>query len=225
MCFSATADLVAAAVVAPVGVVALRWAPTRADLPIASLPLLFALHQGIEAFVWLGVDGRVSEGVQRAAILGYLVIAQIVLPLLVPVGVRAIEPVPWRRRALFVPLAAGVAVGVWMAYVLAVDDLGAYVGRSALVYETDYRIGPVAGSLYVLATLGAVLLTSRRRLLLLGIVNLIGFVVAFAIRYESVTSVWCLYAALTSAIVLLHLRARRDECFVATRYASGPVAR
>ncbi len=97
MCFSATADLVAAAAVAPVGILALRWAPTRADLPIASLPMLFAVHQGIEAFVWLGFDGRVSAGAQEAAIIAYLLIAQVVLPLLVPLGVRAIEPVAWRR--------------------------------------------------------------------------------------------------------------------------------
>lgn len=211
MCFSATADLVAAAAVAPVGVIALRWAPTRADLPIAALPMLFAVHQAIEAFVWFGFDGRVSEGTQQAAILAYLVIAQLVLPLLVPIGVRAIEPVAWRRRALLIPLAAGVAVAAWVTYVITIEDLSAHTEAHAIVYETDYRIGPISTALYAIATLGAVLLTSRRRLLLLGLVNLAGFAGAAYLRYESVTSVWCLYAALTSAVVLVHLDARRRE--------------
>lgn len=218
MCFSATADLVAAAAVAPVGVVALRWAPTRADLPIAALPMLFAVHQAIEAFVWFGFDDRVSAGVQQAAILAYLVIAQIVLPLLVPLGVRAIEPVAWRRRALLVPLAAGLAVAAWVVYVITVEELGAHPQAHAIVYETDYRIGPISTALYAIATLGAILLTSRRPLLWLGLVNAVGFGGAALIRYESVTSVWCVYAALTSAVVLLHLDARRRE----ERASSGP---
>ncbi|MBO9531689.1 MAG: hypothetical protein J7513_01820 [Solirubrobacteraceae bacterium] len=211
MCFSATADLTAAAIVAPVGVVALRMAPTRADFPIAALPLLFAVHQGVEAFVWFGLQGTVSVGVMNAAILAYLLIAQIVLPLLVPLGVRAIEPVPWRRRALLFPLAAGAAVAVWVVYVLNVEEIAAHVDRHALVYETDYRLGPISTALYAVATLGAVLLTSRRELLVFGLVNAAGFVGAALVRYESVTSVWCVYAALTSAVVLLHLQVRRRE--------------
>lgn len=211
MCFSAQADLTAAALVAPVGLLAIQWAPTKADLPIAALPLLFAVHQGIEAFVWLGLDGDVSQGVMRTAILAYLVIAQIVLPLLVPIGVRAIEPVPWRRRALLVPLAAGIAVACWVVYVLAIESIGAHAEQHAIVYDTDYRIGPISTALYGIATLGAVLMTSRRPLLIFGLVNAVGFAAAALVRYESVTSVWCLYAALTSGIVLLHLRARQRE--------------
>ncbi len=186
-------------------------APTRADLPIAALPLLFAVHQGIEAFVWLGLDGRVSAGVKHAAIVAYLLIAQIVLPILVPIGVRAIEPVAWRRRALLVPLAAGLAVAAWVVYVLNVEEVAAHAEANALIYETDYRLGPISTALYGLATLGAVLLTSRRELLALGLVNAVGFAAAALVRYESVTSVWCAYAALTSAVVLWHLRARRAE--------------
>lgn len=211
MCFSATADLVAAAAVAPVGVLALRRAPTRADLPLASLPMLFAVHQGIEALVWLGFDGRVSPAVQQAAIAAYLLIAQVVLPLLVPLGVRAIEPVAWRRRALLAPLAAGAGFAAYMALVMLDDGVGAYPAAHAVVYETDTRITLVAAGLYLAATLGAVLLTSRRALLWLGLVNLAGFIGAAIVRYESVTSVWCVYAALTSAVVLLHLEARRRE--------------
>lgn len=211
MCFSATADLVAATAVAPVGLLALRWAPTRADLPLASLPLLFAVHQGIEALVWLGFDGRVSAELQHVAIAAYLVIAQVVLPLLVPIGVLAIEPVPWRRRLMLLPLVAGAATAVWFMSVFATDDLGARPEAHAVVYDTDYRIGVVLSVLYGVSTLGAIFLTSRRPLLWLGIVNAIGFAGAALVRYESVTSVWCVYAALTSAVVLLHLDARRRE--------------
>ncbi|MEH3054181.1 MAG: hypothetical protein PGN13_09280 [Patulibacter minatonensis] len=218
MCFSAEADFAAAVFTAPVGVLALRWAPTRADLPIAALPLLFAVHQGVEGFVWLGFDGTVGAGLSTAAIVVYLLIAQVVLPLLVPFGVRAIEPIAWRRRALLVPAAAGVAVAAWVIYVMSIEDIAAHPERNAVIYETDYRIGTFSTAAYAISTLGAVLLTSRRRLLAFGLVNAAGFGLAALVRYESVTSVWCAYAALTSAIVLVHLRQRRRE----ERVDAGP---
>ncbi len=62
MCFSPEADFTAAAVVGVVGVATLRLVREPRDLLIAALPLLFALHQFVEGFVWLGLQGDVSSG-------------------------------------------------------------------------------------------------------------------------------------------------------------------
>ncbi len=62
MCFSPEADFTAAAVVGVVGVATLRLVREPRDLLIAALPLLFALHQFVEGFVWL----RGSRGTCRA---------------------------------------------------------------------------------------------------------------------------------------------------------------
>jgi hypothetical protein len=37
-------------------------------------------------------------------------------------------------------------------------------------------------------------------------VNLVGLAAAAIVRTSAVTSVWCLYAALASVLILLHLR-------------------
>jgi hypothetical protein len=66
VCFSLEADLAAAAVLTPVGVLAVREARgARRLLPLAALPLLLAAHQAIEAVVWLGLDGHVDPGSRR----------------------------------------------------------------------------------------------------------------------------------------------------------------
>ncbi len=60
MCFSATANFVGSAALAAVGVLTLTRVRHRRELLFASLPTLFAVHQFIEGFVWLGLDGILS---------------------------------------------------------------------------------------------------------------------------------------------------------------------
>jgi hypothetical protein len=86
MCFSPEADYAAAAIVGVVGVATLRRVETRRELLIGSLPLLFALHQFTEGFVWLGLRGDVSPGVAGAAKSVYVIFAYVALPVIVPLG-------------------------------------------------------------------------------------------------------------------------------------------
>ena len=53
MCFSAAANFIGSGALATVGVVTLTKVKHRRELLFASLPLLFAIHQFIEGFVWL----------------------------------------------------------------------------------------------------------------------------------------------------------------------------
>lgn len=209
MCFSAEADFVAAALLAPVGVLAVRAAPSPRHLPIAALPGLFAVHQGIEAVVWLGTQGKVGAGAMQAAIVIYLLIAQVLLPVLVPWGVWLIERPGLRRQLLAGCTAVGIATAAWLAYGIAVSTPEAYPQDSALVYGSDLRIGVWDTAGYLIATCGAFLITSYRYLRWFGVVNVIGLSIAAATYYESVTSVWCIYAAAVSGLVLLHLREQR----------------
>lgn len=112
MCFSLEADLVAGAALLPVAVavVSLREVRRVREVPFAALPLLFALHQLVEAVIWAGVEGHVSAGVQQAAALAYLIVAFPVLPVLVPLAVLLLEPRGARLRvAPLVVLGAVVA--------------------------------------------------------------------------------------------------------------------
>ena len=100
MCFSAEADLVGGIVLGAIGLDAARHVGRRGDhLAIAALPVLLALHQVDEAFVWWGLQGQVAPAVGRAATWIYLAFAFVVLPVYLPASVLALEP-PGRRRAL-----------------------------------------------------------------------------------------------------------------------------
>jgi hypothetical protein len=58
LCFSATANFVGSGVLGAVGVLTLTKVKHRRELLFAALPTLFAVHQFIEGFVWLGLRER-----------------------------------------------------------------------------------------------------------------------------------------------------------------------
>ncbi len=212
MCFSFEADLVAGAVLLPLGVATLRATRSPREWPLASLPLIFASHQLIESVVWLGVDGRVSERAFEAAIVIYLVIAQVLLPAMVPVAAWLVERDPRRRQLMLLTIAAGLATAAWFTWSLLTHDVGAHAADNAMVYQSDIHIGPWITSSYIFATCGAILLSTGRYLFAFGVANVIGLSLAALVRYEAVTSVWCVYAAFASVLLLLHFRAeRRDD--------------
>ncbi|MDQ1435528.1 MAG: hypothetical protein QOF59_2344, partial [Actinomycetota bacterium] len=72
MCFSPDADAVVGGIVVVIGLDALRHVREPKQIVLASLPLLFGLHQIDEAFVWWGLQGRISESIGRVGTWVYL---------------------------------------------------------------------------------------------------------------------------------------------------------
>ena len=112
MCFSATANFVGSGVLGVAGVVTLAKVKHRRELLFAALPLLFAIHQFIEGFVWLGLDGTLSPTVTHNMGAAYMLYAQGLLPFLLPLGVLFFEPDGRSRRRMLPFLVIGVATGL-----------------------------------------------------------------------------------------------------------------
>jgi hypothetical protein len=211
MCFSPEASFVAAGVLAPVGVASLRTIRRREQLIVGALPMLFVLHQLDEGIVWLGLRGQVSAGAAHAAIRVYLLVAQVAVPILVPLGFLLLERDRARRLWMAPLLALGVMVAGRLLWILVTHDVGARATDHVIVYDTDSRFGGVVAAGYVLATCGPALLGSDRVLRAFGLANVIGLALAAIVRTSAVTSVWCFYAALASVMILVHLRRQRDR--------------
>lgn len=208
MCFSVQADLVAGAALVPVGVLSLREVKRLDELPFAALPLLFALHQLVEAVVWAGIDGDVGAGWAHAAALVYLGYALVVLPTLVPLSLLLLEPRRGRLR-----ISPFVLLGLVVSVALLLGLLAQPVGVAPHPHAVEYRTGVTHGLwwavLYVVAVIGPALLSGYRSIVVFGVLNLVGLVGA-AVLYQSVfASLWCVYAALVSVLVLVHMIRRR----------------
>ncbi len=108
MCFSAAANFVGSGVLGAVGVLTLTKVKHRRELLFAALPTLFAIHQFIEGFVWLGLDGILSPTVTHDMGAAFMLYAQGLLPFLLPLSVLLFEPDAQsrrRRHAVAVPRA------------------------------------------------------------------------------------------------------------------------
>lgn len=211
MCFSPEASFVAAGVLAPLGVTTLRSVRRRGELAIAALPLLFAVHQAIEGAIWLGLEGRLPHGLLEVAISAYLVFAQVVLPVLVPVGLLLFEQDPLRRRRLAPLVLLGSLVSARLLWVITAHPVGARVLGDSVVYDTDVHFGSVVAVGYIVATCGPALLSSSSLLRTFGLANLAGVSLAALVKYSAVTSVWCFYAALVSVFIAIALRGRAAQ--------------
>jgi len=211
VCFSPEADFTAAAAVGVVGVQTLRRVRARREMIVGLLPLLFAAHQLTEGFVWLGLRGEVSSGVGDTAKEIYIVYAQTILPIIVPIGFFLIEPSARHRRWL-VPFAAlGVVVGGYLLWQVTQYPIEAQIHPHCIAYATHTPLGTQTAFAYVIATCGPALLSSRRYLRWFGFANLLGIAIAISLRNADFTSVWCVYAALVSVLILEHFRRHRQE--------------
>lgn len=210
MCWSAEADLVAGTVVAGLGVWCLARVRRLRDVPLAAVPLALGVHQLIEAAVWSGADGQPSTGPTQWARIAWAVIALPLLPALVPLGVwcsagpSTPEGFPHQRRALLGILAAlGVVVSALLSLAVLAHPVTAEARGHTLRYAVGIPYAPVLLAAYLLATVGALLLSGDRILRLLGALIGAAALVCGLLWQLAFASTWCASAAVVS-LVLLH---------------------
>lgn len=212
MCFSAEADVVAGLLVTGIGVDALRQARRPAERPLGALPVLLGAHLLVEALVWQGLTGDIDPSTGRSAMWVYLAFALVVLPVLVPLAVRAVEPDPGRRRTMGLLAAAGGALaGVYlMAMLNAPVDVR--IEGSHLAYRLGIDHGGLLAGVYAIVACAPPMLSSEHRIAAFGLANLVAVVVLVWIESSALTSLWCAWAAVTSIAIAAHLRrSQRDE--------------
>jgi hypothetical protein len=205
MCFSAQADLVAGVVVGGIAVDAMRHVRQPAHKVLVAIPVVLATHQLIETFVWWGLEGDVPHSVWHPALWLYLVIAFGVVPVLVPLAVAALEPAVNRwRMGVFVAIGCGVAIVLINAVVRGP------VEASIEGHHISYRVslwhgGFIVGS-YALATCGSLLFSKHSYVRRFGASNLVVVGLLAWLNNDGLISLWCVWAAITSIAVTVHLR-------------------
>jgi hypothetical protein len=210
MCFSATASFSAGAVLLGIGALTLKAARRPREWPFAAIPLLFAIQQLIEGVIWLTfrVDAPLLNSVMTHA---YSFFSHVLWPVYVPVAVLLMEPAGWHRRALFVFVAAGAAVGAYLMYVLVAFPIVSRPTGQHIEYVSPHFFAAVTMTLYLVSTAVSPLLSTHRVVQVFGALALLSFGAAYAFYATWFISVWCFFAALLSAVVYLHFGLRGAE--------------
>jgi hypothetical protein len=219
MCFSATANFVGSGVLGAVGVATLLHVKHRRELLFAALPTLFAVHQFIEGFVWLGLDGRMCPQVAHNAGAAFMLYAQGLLPALIPLSVLLFERTAKRRRRMLPFVVLGMGLTLYMLWALAAFPTQVSVRSHSIVYMNQATNYFWVAVLYVVATCGSLFVSENWDMVLFGSANLAILLITMAVKRYAFTSVWCAYAAIASVIILAYFwRSRTIRPF---RYAES----
>jgi hypothetical protein len=204
VCFSATANFVGSAVLGTIGVVTLTKVKHRRELLFASLPTLFAIHQFIEGFVWLGLDGILSPAVTHDMGAAFVLYAQGLLPFLLPLSVLLFEPDRKSRRRMLPFAIIGCLTTLYMLWGLAAYPLQIFVRGNSIVYINPATNNTTLAIFYVIATCGSLFFSKVRAMVLFGAANLVILLTVMAVKRYAFTTHWCANAAIASNIILAY---------------------
>jgi hypothetical protein len=202
MCFSATANFVGSGALGAIGVVTLTRVKHRRELLFAALPALFAIHQFIEGFVWLGLDGILSPAVTHDMGAAFMLYAQGLLPFLLPLSVLLFEPDGKSRRQMLPFLVLGAATTLYILWALTAFPTQVYIRENSIVYMNQATNNTAVAVLYVIATCGSLFFSKIRMMVVFGAANLAILLVVMEVKRYAFTSLWCAYAAIASVIIL-----------------------
>ena len=204
MCFSAAANFVGSTVLGAVGVVTLTKVKHRRELLFASLPILFAIHQFIEGFVWLGLDGILSPTITHNMGAAFMLYAQGILPFLLPLSVMLFEPNGKSRRRMVPFVVLGAGTTLYILWALTAYPTEIYVRENSIVYINQATNNTAVAILYVIATCGSLFHSELRAMVIFGAANMAILLTVMAFKRYAFTSLWCAYAAIASVIILAY---------------------
>ena len=211
MCFSASANFVGSAILGAIGVATLTEVKHRRELLFAAMPLLFALHQFTEGFVWLGLDHKLPPIVAHDAGAAFVLYAQGLLPFVLPLSVLLIEPTRGRRRRMLGFSILGGGLMLYLLWGLIAYPLQVSAGDHGIVYLNRITTTTLVAMLYVTATCGSLFFSGFRALVLLAWLNFVGLLVVMVVRRYEFTSLWCAYAAVVSVVIYFFFRRSRTD--------------
>ncbi len=207
MCFSASASFGAGAFISIIGIASLRKAETTSQKLFAGIPIIFAVQQITEGFIWLSLTNPEFAFLEQWGTYIFLFIAQVIWPFWAPWSILNIEPHENRRTFAKVLVGLGSVVSLYLLYCLMTFHVEASIQGHHISYLQDYPplLGNIRGFFYVLATIVPPFLSRNKRMWMLGVSILISYVITTIFYVDFIVSVWCFFAAVISAIVYLVL--------------------
>lgn len=221
MCFSASASFSAGAVLTVIGVMSVRKTTNIKEKPFALLPFVFGIQQISEGFLWQALENSSFSFLREFTTHTFLFFAQVVWPFLVPFSIFLIEKKPTRKKILLFITFAGALVSIYLAYCLAVYPVSATIVGYHISYQQDYplSIRIYGGILYVVATIGPALISSVKRMWILGGAILVSYILTTILYPNYLISVWCFFAAVISLTVFAIILKLNEQFYQAQKMA------
>jgi hypothetical protein len=214
MCYSLEASIIAGCGLglAGFGMVSKALRHDRRMLLFAAFPLVFSVHQFIEAAVWLTLDDPAAGQIYRYL---YTLIAFTVWPVLTPFAAAYAETDAERKRLFRFMGGVGVVLALYLIAKLAgADGIDISVVKHSLAYDPLFERPPlIAHFLYVVLTVTPLVMNDRRAVNFFGAAVFVTFFLALAANLPAWYSLWCLSAAVFSLVIALGIEEARSSDF------------
>jgi len=214
MCFSAEASFSAAALLAVVGFSTVADTKNKRELCLAAIPLIFALQQFSEGFLWVAMGYDMADSLLATiAKYAFLLIAYVNWPIWLPLSLYLTETHKIRRNIIGACFIVGLIFVIWNLTMVLGEPIAVGIVDHSIQYSA-YDPGTHAEFvfmrlLYVIAVLVPAFASSYRYMWVFGLVVGATFLAADYFYHNTFTSVWCFFAAVTSGALYLVLRANR----------------
>jgi hypothetical protein len=204
MCFSPTASFGASVVLGGIGVASIASSRTVPQKVLSGIPILFALQQFTEGVLWLALQRSDWSQWQTIATYGFLVFAQMVWPVYVPLSMLLFEQEARRRKIIGVLTVIGVLLASYVGVCMYHYPVSAVADHHHIRYVLEF---PLArkwsyGLFYFIPTILAPLVSTTKSLRWLGYLFLGSWVMVRILFAMWVISVWCFFGAIISLVVL-----------------------
>lgn len=208
MCFSTEASFGAGILLSAIGVATLKKAKQPSEFFFASIPLIFAVQQFDEGFLWLALSHKSYAAIEVPTTYIFLIIAQIIWPIWVPFSIYKLESSLKRKKIIGIFLVMGCLVALYNGVCFLNYQLKGNIVGQHISYSQDYStiFTNYVGLFYVLATIFPPFFSSIKRMWALSTAIFISYVITTIFYEEYFVSVWCFFASIISITVYAAMR-------------------
>ena len=205
MCFSVAASFGSGVVLAAIGVVTLKITRKPSHLLFAFVPILFAIQQISEGFVWITLQQAQYAKWQSVPIHIFMVFAHIVWPFWITLSALLLENRAARKKILQALFVVAILLSGSEIYYMAVTPINAEISGHHVQYLFEYppTYILVTDIVYGLVTIVPCFVSSVKRMWLLGFCFTASLLFSALFYQTHLLSVWCFFAAVLSIIIYL----------------------
>lgn len=203
MCFSAEASFAGGVIVSAIGVLTIRKVHKPDHILFASIPLFFGFQQIAEGVLWTTLPLNEYETLRHLSTYIFLIMAQVIWPMMIPLSVLFMEKLKKKRKYLTVLLAIGASLSLYYTFCLISFDVRPQIRGYHIFYANDFpkSFSNVAFLFYLAATIAPLFISSIKRTHLLGILMTLSCIITAIFFTQYLTSVWCFFAAIISGVI------------------------
>jgi len=208
MCFSAEASFAGGAIITVIGIATVTKVHKQSQLIFAMIPLFFGIQQFAEGVLWVTLPNPEYIGVQKFVTYFFLIMAQLIWPMLIPLSVLFMEENKKKRKFLWGLLVLGTSLALYYGICLLLFSVDPKIVGYHIQYNPDFpeSVAKWAFAAYLIATITPLFVSSVKRIYILGVLMFLSCLVTAIFFTQFLTSVWCFFAAIISGVIFWILR-------------------